>query len=124
MPTNTSSQAMNVASAIAARKGSAIASTPRMTNSTPQMMPHLEPCFTKASVLGSVVAIECPFDSSRLYGQAGKQCVRRILADEGPKCKHGDAIRSRRRSLAVRGRERATGIDRRQSEADPPQALS
>src|SRR5215469_4917578 len=56
-PTKISSHAMNVATAIAARKGSPIASVPQMISSTPHRIAHFDPCLMTANGLGNAVAI-------------------------------------------------------------------
>src|SRR5215469_3663766 len=52
---------MNVATAIAARNGSPIASAPQMINSTPHTIPHFERCLMTANGFGTAVAIVVPF---------------------------------------------------------------
>src|ERR1700693_1194899 len=95
MPTKIISHAMNVAKAIAARNGSAMASLPRMTNNPPHTIPHFEPCFTNATGSCTVVAIDVPFHSSLIVSPASITVAPRIVAD-GALMRKRDEVRSRK----------------------------
>src|SRR5246500_4423275 len=81
---------MNVASAMAASSGSAIASMPSRISSTPQTIPHFDACFINAA--GVVAAIAIPF--RRIGRTLAGAIIRRVAAHCGRPGPDTQAIRT------------------------------